>query len=117
MKLSEYRGDEALDILADIIEPVSEIFADKEVSELFKQKGVKLATVAKVIIKKHKKAVKTFLAVLERKDPETYEPTVFELPIKLIEILNDKELISVFQSQGLTGGANSSTSVLENITE
>lgn len=112
--LSELKGDEALDVLADIIEPIASICADEEVKKVFKDGG-KIATAIKIMIKNHKPEVTTLLAVLEGEDPETYEPTVFELPIKLVQLFKDKELLSVFQSAGLTGGANTSTSASENI--
>lgn len=37
MKLSEYQGEAALDILADLIEPAGEIMTDKEIGEVFKK--------------------------------------------------------------------------------
>ena len=36
MKLSEFKGEEALDVLADIFEPLSVIFTDDEVQALSK---------------------------------------------------------------------------------
>ena len=35
MKLSEYQGEAALDILADLIEPAGEIMADKQIGDVF----------------------------------------------------------------------------------
>ena len=39
MKLSEYQGEAALDILAELIEPAGEIMSDKHLGEVFKDKG------------------------------------------------------------------------------
>ena len=39
MKLSEYQGEAALDLLADLIEPAGEIMSDKHLGEVFKDKG------------------------------------------------------------------------------
>ena len=33
MKLSDYEGEQALDVLADLIEPAMEIMADKEMAD------------------------------------------------------------------------------------
>ena len=117
MKLSDYKGEKALDILADLIEPATEIFGDKAVSKEF-QSGKKLKAV-KVAIKNHKKAVIELLAVLDGEDPKTYEErvTIFTVPMKLLQILNDPELLQAFSSQGQTGDATSSGSVSENIEE
>ena len=41
MKLSEYQGEAALDILADLIEPAGEIMSDKEIGEVFKENRFK----------------------------------------------------------------------------
>lgn len=37
MKLSEIRGEKALDVISDLIEPVSEIFADQEFASLIRE--------------------------------------------------------------------------------
>ena len=115
-KLSEYKGDDALDLLADLLEPASEIIGDPEVKEMFQSKEPMLKTV-KIIIKNHKKAVTEILAYLDGEDPETYEPGFLTLPIKLLEILNDRELLSVFLLQAQNSGEDISGSVMENIEE
>ena len=113
MKLSELKGEEALDVLADLIEPAAEIMTDKEVVDAVRSgatlKGVKKA------IKNHKRAVITMLAVLDRQDPEQYTVNFVTLPVKLLELMNDLELKSLFISQGQKGDAASSGSVSENI--
>ena len=43
------------------------------------------------------------------------EVNFFTLPVKILEILNDPELVKLFGLQGQTGGAISSGSVSENI--
>jgi len=111
-KLSEIKGDEALDVLADLIEPITNICVDEDVKNAFKS-GEKLAKAISVIVKNHKREVTTILAVLEGEDPDKYEPTVFELPVKLMQLLSDETVMSVFRLQGLTGGAKSSTSASE----
>lgn len=116
MKLSDYKGEEALEVLADIIEPAAEIFSDKEVVDGFKNPAKRLKAVS-VALRKHKKPVIALLAALERKDPEEYEVGVLTLPAKLLEILNDKELLELFTSQAQTGDATSSASASESIEE
>lgn len=113
MKLSEYKNEAALDLLADIIEPATEIMADKEVYAVFQSNGKKM-TAIKAAIKNHKSAVIEILAALDGVPVEDYECNVFTLPAKLVEILNDKELIEFFTLQGQTEGAKSSGSATEN---
>ena len=112
MKLSEYQGEAALDILADLIEPVGEIMSDKEIGEVFKKnrfKGIGLA------IKKHKKAVMKIMATMDGIPVEEYKCNVLTLPVKILELLNDPDLVQLFTYQGQTGDAKSSGSASENI--
>lgn len=112
MKLSEFKGEDALDLLADIIEPAAEILSDKEIAEIYRSGGKKTALV-KVAIKNHKKEVIEILAAMDGVPAEEYSCNVLTLPMKLLEILNDKELIQFFTSAVQTGGATSSTSPTE----
>lgn len=113
MKLSDIRGEKALDVLADLLEPAAEIVQDKAVVAAF-DGGDNVLAAVKAAIKNHKKAVITILAITEGENPATYQPNVLSLPMKLIEILNDEELMGLFTSQGQTE-STSSGSVSENI--
>lgn len=112
MKLSEYQNEDALDILADIIEPAAEIFADKEVSSLLAVDGSRLKAV-RVAIKNHKRAIIEILAALDGTPVDSYKCNVLTLPAKVLEILNDKELMQLFTFAEQTGGAKSSGSATE----
>lgn len=114
MKLSEYRGEEALDILADMIEPAGEIMSDKEMVKMFKENRFKAIGMA---IKNHKKAVIQIMASIDGVPVDEYKCNVFTLPVKILEILNDPGLVQLFTSQGQMGDANSSGSASENIEE
>ena len=87
--------------------------SDEQIAEAY-QKVSKLEAI-KIAIKNHKTEVIEILAILDGEDPEEYEVNIFTLPVKILQILNDPELIKLFGSQGQTGGAKSSGSVLENI--
>ena len=114
MKLSEYQGEAALDILADLIEPAGEIMSDKEIGEVFKQNRFKAIGMA---IKNHKKAVMQILATMDGVPVDEYKCNVFSLPVKILEILNDPDMIQLFQYQGQTGDAKSSGSASANTEE
>ena len=111
MKLSEYQGEAALDILADMIEPAGEIMSDKEIGDVFKKNRFRAIGLA---IKKHKKAVMQILATIDGVPVDEYKCNVFTLPVKILELLNDPDLIQLFTYQGQTGDANSSGSASEN---
>ena len=93
-KLSEIKGEEALDVLAEIIEPAAQIFTDENVKEALKSGSRIKAT--KIILKDHKKAILTLMAALEETPVEEYKPTLLALPALIIEVLNDPELKSLF---------------------
>ena len=114
-RLNEFRGEEALDLLADLIEPASEIMTDKRLVALFR--SGKMAEAAKIVLKEHPRAVLNIMARLDGKDPDTYAPSVFALPAQLLEILNDPELISLFTSQGQNEDQTNSGSASATITE
>lgn len=112
-RLSEYRGEEALDVLADLIEPAVEIMQDKRIAELFRND--KKAKAVAVAIKEHKRSVLDIMATLDGEDRETYAPSLFALPAKILEILNDPELVNLFTSQGRTEDQTISGSATANI--
>lgn len=99
MKLSEIKGEAALDLLADIIEPATEIMADSNMKKLIEEKDK--GKIIKALIKDHKKSIIEILATIDGIPVDKYEINVFTLPIKLLELLNDKELMSFFTSQEL----------------
>ena len=86
-KLSEIEGDNALDILADLIDPVCEIVVDQDVVTAFTS-GDRMRAI-KLGLKKHKKAVTTIIALLT-------------LPAMLMELLEDEALMGLFSSQSQT---------------
>ena len=116
MKLSDLKGEAALDAFADLIEPVSEIITDKEFVRLARSNAPRPKLV-KAAIKNHKKAVIEVLAILDGESPESYEVNLLTLPKKLLEVANDPEIASLFQSQGQTvtssGSATENTEVKE----
>ena len=94
-KLSEIKGEEALDVLAEIIEPAAEIFTDEAVKKALTEGKKKLEAV-KVVLKNHKKAVIAVMAALEGVAVKEYQPPLLALPTMLMEVLNDPELQKLF---------------------
>lgn len=104
MRLSDYKGEEALDVLADIIEPLTAIFADEEFRDLTKQKNTPVVKFVKPMIKNHKKELIEVLARLENKPVEEYKQglTLMTLPLQVLEFINDPEIQNLFHSQSQT---------------
>lgn len=101
MRLSDYKGEEALDKLAEIIEPLTTMFADPELQELAKEgKGTPIQY-AKPMLKNHKPEIIEILAALENESVDEYRAkiTLLTLPVKLLEFINDPEVQALFPSQ------------------
>lgn len=113
MRLSELKGADALNVLADLIEPVGEIMTDKEILVQLKRGGNKFAGIS-LALRNHPDAVISILATLEGQTAEAYTETltVGSLPLKLLELLNDPTVVQLFFSQGQMGAATSSGSAL-----
>lgn len=101
MKLSEYKDEAALELLADLIEPASAIFADEEIKAAYEKKESKAAMIGKAI-KRHKPEVMRILAALDGVPVEEYHCNILTLPVKLLQILNDPDLTDFFSSAAQT---------------
>lgn len=64
-KLSDYQGEEAIELWADLIDPLTEILGDERVKDVV-TKGKSRLDIAKTILKEHKKEA---TEILLRIDP------------------------------------------------
>ena len=101
MKLSEIKGDRALDVIADLLDPMAEIMGDKQISDILKSGKAPIRAI-KLSLKNHKKAVLYMMAIIDGEDPETYAPSLLEIPKRLLDLLNDPEVQRLFASQETT---------------
>jgi len=115
MKLTEYKNEDALELIADILEPTSKLFSDEKLTKLIKN-GTKIDAI-KYALKKHKSSIIEILARLDGVEPKKYEGNIVTITQNLLEIANDEELLSFFISQGQTTEKTSSGSVIANTGE
>lgn len=122
MKLSEFKDEEALDLLADIIEPVGTILEDKEIAKIYEENksdgfGIKAKLkLVSVMIRNHKPEVIEILAKLNKQDASEFHCNVLTLPKELLSLINDPLMIDFFVSQVQSEGEISSAPATE-ITE
>lgn len=113
-KLSDYKDNEAIELWADLLEPLSKILSDKKIATVFRSGKPKIE-IAKEILKKHSKEAKT---ILLRIDPTPIDGMniVLRLVTLLAEIGENPEIKAFFgfAEQEQTED-ESSTSVTENI--
>ena len=95
MKLSDYKNEDAVEVIADIIEPLSVIFTDEEI----KNEKNRMKAIAKAL-KKYKKEVIQILARIDGVSVDKYECNALTLPIKVLEVMNDKEVQDFLESLG-----------------
>lgn len=110
-KLSEYKDEEAIDLLADLLDPVVLIFAEPDIASFAQQKNYIKAI--QVAIKKHKKEVMKIMAILEGVPVEEYHCNFVTLPKLLMDVINDPMLQDFFTSQVQTDLETSSGPVTE----
>lgn len=118
-KLSEIQNEEAIDVLADLLDPIAEISKDKEIRKPNKnEQGEDVPKtkmeVIQAILKRHQRAVVKILAILDGVPIEDYKINIIQIPAKVYECLNDKDMLAFFQSQGLNISDASSGSATEN---
>jgi hypothetical protein len=85
-KLSDYKGEEAIDLWANLVEPISMIMSDKEVKDVFKDKEKTIAEKAKICLKSHKAEIKEILLSVDETEIDG-----INLVIRFIDILKEIE--------------------------
>ena len=82
-KLSDYKGDEAIDLWADLLEPMNDILADEGVRSVIRS-GQSKMIIAKEILKSHKSDASK---ILLRIDPTPLDG--FNIIMRLVAVLAD----------------------------
>lgn len=99
MKLSDFKGEDALDVIADIMEPLAVIIEDDEIETVIKS-GKPRLIIAKTVLKRQKKPIMEILAILNNTPVDEFKPSLIELPVMLMELISDvmenPELASLF---------------------
>lgn len=116
MKLSEIKGKQTLDVVADLIVPVSNIAMDDDMRRLLERSKVpdgmtkteaaanRLKSIAPGLIKAHKDDVIDILATVNMADRDEYERNLNLVTLMgdFIELVNDEDFLGFFSS-AMTG--------------
>ena len=114
-KLSDYQGDEAIELWADLLDPISAILANDKLKKIV-ESGKSKILIAKEILKTNKKEA---AEILQRIDPEPIDALniVVRLIGLLTEIGENDEVKSFFgfaeQAQTVDGSSGSPTANTE----
>ncbi|MFA5424841.1 MAG: hypothetical protein WC374_13385 [Phycisphaerae bacterium] len=107
MKLSEIRGERAIEVIADLIEPIANIASDPKCGDLFKGKvkdgetpreaGIRnLKEKVPYLLRTHKHSIVSILGTLN--DVPVKSLNLFSITKGILDLFNDKELIELFTS-------------------
>lgn len=121
MKLSEIKGERAIDVIADLIEPIARIAEDKEAAKLFKRekcpKGEeprkyllkRIRSSVPGLLRNHKADLIEIMGAVEGVPPENYAQTlsVPKLINDIFGLMTDGELLSLFGLAQTTEDASS----------
>lgn len=112
MNLAELKNEQAIEALADMIEPAAEILADESVAEVFRKGGQPIIAI-KNALKGHPTACVKLLAASEGIPYEEYECSLLTIPAKLMALINTPEIRDFLSMQAeiqdLHGSALEST--------
>lgn len=105
-KLSDYKGDEAIELWADLIDPIARIIADDEIAKVYKTQPK--IVVAKEILKRHKSEA---TEILTRIDPAPLNGLniITRIIALLVDIETADETKGFFESAGQAMTASEST--------
>lgn len=121
-RLAEFKDDEAMDVLADILKPSVNIMKNENFVDAFRgneEKGIEKdrTEAVRIAITECRKDVVTIMAVMNQTPIEEFHYDLLTLPKMLLQLFNDKDLLAFFKSQGQTDSAMSSGSAMESTEE
>lgn len=107
MKLSELKGERAVEVIADLIAPIANIAADQKNLKLFRNTrregesdhdfGLReLTEKIPVLLRTHKADVLTIICAVNGKDPE--ELSIVDVIKDAMDLVKDKDFMSLFLS-------------------
>lgn len=127
MKISDIKGDRCLEVVADLIDPISSMAQDKDVVQLFKPAKVpegespraffseRMRKGLPALLRNHRPEIVQIMAALEGVTPSEYRKslTMPKLISDVFEVLTDESITSFLSSHTMTetssGGALETT--------
>jgi len=111
MRLSNFKDEKAIEVVAALMEPIGNIASNPE-NKKVQEEGNTMAHVAGAFLRNNPKDVKTILAILDDKDPTDYHCTAASVLADALDLFSDPDFMALFGLQRQTSA--SSGSALEN---
>ena len=96
----ERNNEEKLELLADLIEPVSKILTDNDVIDPIKDGKDTWGAIIATVLRKHKTEIVEIMAHVDGVDVDKYEVNLLKLPTRLMDFINRPEVQELFSGQG-----------------
>lgn len=109
-RLQDVKGEEALDVLADVLDYAVRLVKNDKIREALNTNGFRDIETIKLLIKEGKHEIISIMAIIDGKSYDEFVETLdlLTLPVMLYQTFNDEALQSVFISQAQTTGVTSS---------
>ena len=101
MAFTKLENEEAVEALADMLEPAATICADQKIQAMVKNSKPPIL-IASEIMKAYPEQIVAIMAASEGRTIKEYKVSIPGIIKKLIDLLNDKEFMSFFTSQAQT---------------
>lgn len=110
MRLSDFKDEKGIEIVAKLLVPIGNIATNKANA---KAKNENMFVFASALLQNNKRDVMDMLAILSDKDPTEYHCTAATAMSDIVEMLSDPDLLALFglqrQTQASSGSASGST--------
>lgn len=91
MRISDFKNEDAIELMADLLEPIGDLISHKEVQEAIQSKQSKLA-IARTMLKYGKEEILFILATLNGVPVSEFTCNPVSILKDLLIILNDPEM-------------------------
>ena len=113
MRLSDFKDEKAIEVVADLLVPIGNIVANPANKEA--QSGGNLLALAASMLKNNASDVKAMLAILNGANPDEYTCTAATVMRDVINMLGDPELLQLFGLQSQTSTSAGSASMTSEV--
>lgn len=97
--LQDYKGAEAIEIWADILEPAARVMQDPKVKETFNSKNIKAMELATYLLREHSEDIAEILLAIDSTELTGSNAVVRTLDL-IVSIVNDPDTQGFFSSLG-----------------
>lgn len=113
MRLSEFKDEKGVKVVAQLLVPISKIVSNKENAEAQKaaaEDGGSMFSFASALLQNSPRDVMDMLAILDDKDPQEYHCSAATVLMDVFNMISDPELLALFGLQRQTPASSGSAS-------